>query len=77
MSTHHLKVYPAYFKALSSREKTFEIRENSHDFKVGDWLILQEFIPEKEEYTGAELVRKITYISNFAQKSNFIVMAIA
>jgi len=45
---HDLKTWPLYFAAVSSGKKTFEIRKNDRDFKVGDILILKEFIPCKQ-----------------------------
>lgn len=74
--THKLKIQPEYFEAVSSKKKSFEIRENDRDFEVGDWLILQEFIPDTKEFTGKEVVRRITYITDYAQQENFVVMAI-
>jgi hypothetical protein len=43
--THELKSTPDFFKAIRSGHKTFEIRENDRNFKVGDVLVLREFIP--------------------------------
>ncbi|WP_331384989.1 DUF3850 domain-containing protein [Bacillus badius] len=42
---HELKIYPQYFKAVVSGKKSFEIRKNDRDFKVGDTLLLHEFDP--------------------------------
>lgn len=42
---HNLKTWPEYFRAVRNREKTFELRFNDRDFKVGDVLLLQEFNP--------------------------------
>lgn len=64
MSTIHiLKVWPDYYLALRLEIKTCEIRMTSdRDFRVGDILLLREFIPELERFTGRELYRKITFI---------------
>lgn len=74
--THCLKTHPKFFKEVQSGNKPFEIRKNDRDFWVGDTLLLQEFDPEKSEYTRNELERTITYITDFEQKSGFIVMGI-
>ncbi len=41
---HHLKTLPQYFQPVIDGRKPFEIRENDHNFKVGDRVILEEFI---------------------------------
>jgi hypothetical protein len=49
---HELKTDPEPFQAVRRREKTFEIRLNDRDFRVGDTLLLKE-----TRYTG-EAMRK-------------------
>lgn len=73
---HKLKIQPQYFKEVCTGKKSFEIRKNDRNFKVGDTLLLQEFFPETQEYTGRVVDRKITYITNYAQQDNYVVMAI-
>lgn len=60
--THDLKTWPEPFEAVWSGRKNFEIRRNDRDFKVGDTLLLREYEPEKQAYTGREVSRVITYI---------------
>ncbi len=75
MKTHELKILPEYFEAVSDGTKTFELRNNDRDFKVGDILILKEYTTElitvgqcgeelKREggYTGREIKKEITYV---------------
>ena len=57
---HELKIMPKYFDAVTSGEKTFEVRKKDRDFKVGDCVILSEF--DGKEFTGRGCVREITYI---------------
>lgn len=33
-------------------------------------------IPEKDEFTGRVVVREVTYMTDYAQKENYVVMAI-
>lgn len=40
---HKLKIRPKFFKAVISGEKTFEIRRNDRNFKVGDRIELKEY----------------------------------
>jgi len=63
----NLKTWPEYFRMILSGEKNFEVRNNDHDFKVGDVLILQEWDPATEAYTGYEVEREVVYILNGGQ----------
>ncbi|MEM5599315.1 DUF3850 domain-containing protein [Niallia circulans] len=49
---HFLKIQPQYFEEVRNGNKSFEIRKNDRDFKVGDTLYLQEYNPLEQEYTG-------------------------
>lgn len=62
MTRHELKTWPKYFAAVRSGQKRFEIRRNDRDFKVGDILVLREFDPESETYTGQVEERQITFL---------------
>ncbi|KEF40137.1 protein of unknown function with PDB structure (DUF3850) [Schinkia azotoformans MEV2011] len=73
---HKLKTYPEYFSEVCTGKKSFEIRENDRCFKVGDTLLLQEFLPEEGSYTGRVVERKVSYITDYAQQENYVVMAI-
>lgn len=59
---HKLKTWPVFFWDVASGAKTFEIRKNDRGFRTGDMLCLQEYDPDKQEYTGDELYAKINYI---------------
>jgi len=73
---HRLKIWPEFFEAVLSGKKTFEIRKNDRDYQVNDLLLLQEYNPETEEYTGRELLVEVTYITDFGQPENQVVMSI-
>lgn len=62
MTWHKLKTWPPYFEAMLKGEKDFELRTNDRNFKVGDYLILQEWNPITYLYSGRYLVRIVTYI---------------
>ena len=40
MKVHNLKIKPQYFKDVVSGIKTFEVRKNDRNFKVGDLMVL-------------------------------------
>ena len=62
MKTHNLKTWPDIFKVMKSGEKTFDIRKNDRNFEVGDQVILDEFNPETNKYTGDHIHALITWI---------------
>lgn len=67
---HDLKTDGAVFEAVLHRRKTFEIRRDDRDFRVGDTLMLRETrhtgaemqAGAKLEYTGRECRRLVTHI---------------
>lgn len=61
-NVHMLKILPEFLAPLSTKEKNFEVRYNDRDYKVGDLLILQEWNPKKEIYTGRWICAQISYI---------------
>lgn len=76
---HALKTWPEYFEAVAERGKTFEVRKNDRPFKVGELLILQEWDNVKQEYTGDEIEREITYIlkgGQFGIEEGYVVMGL-
>lgn len=62
---HHLKIHPIYFEAILDGRKTFEIRDcRDREFYVDDHLILQEWDPALEDYTGLETEVVVTWVSH-------------
>jgi hypothetical protein len=45
---HELKTINPFFTDIMKKVKNFEIRKNDRDFKIGDILVLKEFIPCEE-----------------------------
>lgn len=62
MTRHELKTWPKYFAAVRSGGKRFEIRRNDREFAVGDILVLREFEPETDTFTGQTEERQITFL---------------
>lgn len=88
MTEHILKCWPSQFNAVRAGVKPFEFRKNDRDFKVGDTLVLREFIPpddtpfgeqgEPGRYTGAMEWREVTYVlsSGFGVPDGFAVLGL-
>lgn len=57
--THELKIIPKYFKDVFLDLKKFEIRLNDRNYQEGDILILNEWNPETQKYTGKTVARKV------------------
>ena len=62
MATHDLKIWPEFFQAVLEDRKRFEYRNDDRGFKVGDVLLLREWTPYTENYTGRKEEVKVTYI---------------
>ena len=58
---HELKILPEYFGPVLERRKNFELRKNDRDFKVNDFLALNEWTKE-DGYTGRALLARVVYI---------------
>lgn len=64
---HELKTWPRYFQAIKDGIKNFEIRENDRDFKVGDTLVLKEYSPTINKFTGRKVTRQVSCILHGGQ----------
>lgn len=62
MKTHELKTVQPYFQDVWCGKKPFECRLNDRGFNVGDELILQEFLPEKQGRSGKYIKCEVYYI---------------
>lgn len=59
---HELKVWKQFYPDVASKLKQFEIRQNDRNFKPGDTMILQEWDPELEKYTGNRCDASVDYV---------------
>lgn len=74
---HKLKILPQYFEEVWKGNKTFELRKDDRNYKVGDTLRLLEF--DYGTYTGRECNRTILYIfrnaEHYGLKEGFVILA--
>lgn len=56
---HELKIWPEYFSLHCRGLKTFEIRNNDRNFQVGDSLVLKEYFPELNQYSGRSIIKPV------------------
>lgn len=75
--TRALKTVHEYFEAIVEGKKTFDVRRFDRPFKVGDKLLLQEYLGE-DGYSGEEWEGSITYILDNPEycKKNYVILGI-
>lgn len=76
---HELKTWNEYFEEVFMGHKTFEVRKADRPFAKGDTLILKEWNPKTEQYTGREMAIGVSYVlegGQFGVEKGFVVMAI-
>jgi hypothetical protein len=75
---HNLKTWTPFFKDVKCGVKQFEVRKNDRDFQIGDTLILEEFNPDTEKYTGAWAPMLVTYMLKDERfvKDGFVILGI-
>lgn len=57
---HELRLASINFDDVAEGRKTFELRKNDHNYKVGDVLLMREV--ENGKYTGRKVKVEVTYI---------------
>lgn len=70
---HELKTLMEPFKHSWAGVKPFEIRINDRQFSINDEVILAEYDPSVDCYTGREIYGFIRYITDFKQQEKYIV----
>ncbi len=56
-----LKTWPSYYKEIKENRKTFEMRLDDRDFKIGDLIVLEEYDLDLG-YSGRSIIKEITHI---------------
>lgn len=75
MKIHELKILSEYFNPVLQHKKNFEIRFNDRNFRIGDYIKLKEYNPKTNTYSGRTISGKITYITDYNQKSGYVVFS--
>lgn len=75
---HELKIWPMHFSDVQNGRKLFELRRNDRGFEVGDTLILNEWDPETNQYTGKWVARHVNCIVAKCEglKDGFVILGI-
>lgn len=58
------KTWTEAFEKVFSGEKTFDARLANFDVKPGDILVLEEYDPTANKYTGRKIEKEITFVLN-------------
>lgn len=77
---HRLKTWLPFYEAVEHGVKSFEIRRADRDFRSGDILILQEYDPHEQRFTGRECSREVMYVlkgGQFGLEAGYVCMGIA
>jgi Domain of unknown function (DUF3850) len=75
---HELRCWPEPFAAIVAGRKRFEWRYNDRDYRVGDLLLLREFSPDTDSYTGRQSLQLVTYVlyKDFGMPAGYVCMSI-
>ncbi len=57
------KIWPENFEKMLNGEKKFEMRLADFDIKEGDILILEEYDPKTQKYTGRNIKKKVNFVT--------------
>ncbi len=81
---HELKTWPKPFRAVIDGNKRYEIRVTDRDYRVGDELLLREWVPDVKwrstKYTGSFVLVVVTYMTKGGEwglPDNLCVMSIS
>ncbi len=56
------KTWPEYFEKILSGEKTYDFRLADFECNPGDTLVMKEWDPQTEEYTGREISKIVGFV---------------
>lgn len=59
---HGLKTWPSVFRDVVDGRKPWEYRLNDRDYQVGEFMLLREFDPLSQTYSGRSLLCEIVLL---------------
>ena len=59
---HYRKITPSNFELVTSKVMSFQLRKGERFCEIGDVLVLQEYCPILQIYTGAQQVCRVNHI---------------
>jgi hypothetical protein len=62
MKIHELRCWPDSFQAVWDGIKTFEVRVDDRNYRDGDQLLLSEYDPHTERYSGRKVLVDVPYL---------------
>lgn len=80
MTKHELRTWPVHYAEVIARRKRCELRKDDRGFRVGDALVLREWDPDVQGYTGAATIVNVTHIisdvPHLGLEAGYVVMSI-
>lgn len=64
---HELKIWPENYEPVVSGAKRYEIRKADRPYKVGDQVMLKEWSPSSQSFTGRSSIYRITHLTDGGQ----------
>ncbi|MDP2947178.1 MAG: DUF3850 domain-containing protein [Nanoarchaeota archaeon] len=61
----HKKTWPELFQKVLDGEKNFDVRLGDFEIHNEDVLILDEYDPEKKQYTGRSVKKKVSFVAKW------------
>lgn len=77
--THVLKTWTEFIDPILDCAKTFEVRKNDRDFRIGDILHLREWNPNTQEWGSRSVTCFVTYVLHgpaFGVQDGYVVMGL-
>lgn len=78
ITEHELKCWPEYFQSTVDGDKLFEVRLNDRNFKLDQGILLREWNPRSQVYTGRLYLFRISYVYSNPEllKENIVILGI-
>ena len=76
---HELKAWPVYFEPIMEGCKCCDLRFDDRGYQVGDVLLLREWDPLAQEYTGRSIIAEVLHVmkdTRFGLKPGWVCLSI-